>query len=262
MEVGGREFLNIVTTCGKDLGRDDEQRLLGKRLKSPEVPWEQQRAPHLRLKKGFVGCWGILPRQNEKPLESDSDSVVSDPMKCSLPGSSVHGVLQARMLEWVAVSYSRGSSWAADWTWVSHIAGRFFTVWSHKRSFRYRKLQQNLCLENINLVPMWWIKSRESKKESRKTNRAAIAVIGAIMYGSLGWIEMRKVDLPGVFINDLTRTGWWIWCEKWRKGSWQRWLSGPWSGEPAGWRPSAWRFEPHTCCMLCKLSAIVSQASK
>ena len=52
-----------------------------------EVPWEQQRAPHLRLKKGFVGPWGILPRQKEKPLESDSDSVVSDPMNCSLPGS-------------------------------------------------------------------------------------------------------------------------------------------------------------------------------
>lgn len=36
MEVGGREFLNIVTTCGKHLGREDEQRLLGRRLKCPE----------------------------------------------------------------------------------------------------------------------------------------------------------------------------------------------------------------------------------
>lgn len=37
MEVGGREFLNFVTTCGKDLGREDERRLLGRRLKSPRA---------------------------------------------------------------------------------------------------------------------------------------------------------------------------------------------------------------------------------
>ena len=46
------------------------------------------------------------------------------------PGSSVHGILQTRILEWVAISYSRGSSQPRDWTWVSHIAGRFFTLWA------------------------------------------------------------------------------------------------------------------------------------
>ena len=52
-----------------------------------------------------------------------------DPVDCSLPGPSVHGVLQARTLEWVAVPFSRGSSWPRDRTWVSCIAGRFFTIW-------------------------------------------------------------------------------------------------------------------------------------
>ena len=52
-----------------------------------------------------------------------------DPMDYSLPGSSVHGILQARILERVAISFSRGSSWPRDWTWVSCITGRFFTVW-------------------------------------------------------------------------------------------------------------------------------------
>ena len=42
-------------------------------------------------------------------------------------GSSVHGILWARILEWVAISFSRGSSWPRDWTQVSCIAGRFFT---------------------------------------------------------------------------------------------------------------------------------------
>ena len=46
---------------------------------------------------------------------------------CSLPGSPVHGILQARILEWVTVPFSRGSSQPRDQTQVSHIAGRFFT---------------------------------------------------------------------------------------------------------------------------------------
>ena len=43
-------------------------------------------------------------------------SVMSDPMDCSQPGFSVHGILQARILEWVAIPSSRGSSWPRDWT--------------------------------------------------------------------------------------------------------------------------------------------------
>ena len=45
-----------------------------------------------------------------------------DPIDCSPPGSSVHGILQARILEWVAISYSRGSSQPRDWTHVSDIS--------------------------------------------------------------------------------------------------------------------------------------------
>ena len=51
-----------------------------------------------------------------------------DPMDCSQPGSSVHGVVLARILEWVAILFSRGSSQPQDQTQVSSIAGRFFTV--------------------------------------------------------------------------------------------------------------------------------------
>ena len=51
-------------------------------------------------------------------------------MDCSPPGSSFHGILQVRILEWVAISFSRGSSWPSDWTWVSRIAGRRLTAWA------------------------------------------------------------------------------------------------------------------------------------
>ena len=49
-------------------------------------------------------------------------------MDCSLPGSTAHGIFQARILEWVAISFSRGSSWPKDQVHVSCIAGRFLTV--------------------------------------------------------------------------------------------------------------------------------------
>ena len=53
-----------------------------------------------------------------------------DSMDCHLPGSSVHGISQAWILDWVAISSSRGSSWLRDWTRVSCIAGRFFSIWA------------------------------------------------------------------------------------------------------------------------------------
>ena len=61
-------------------------------------------------------------------LSSFSCVWLGDPMDCSLPGSSVHGILQARILESVAMPFSRGSSQSRDWTQFSHIAGGFFTI--------------------------------------------------------------------------------------------------------------------------------------
>ena len=66
-----------------------------------------------------------------------SRSVVSnscDPMNCSLPDVSVHGILQARILEWVAMPSSRVSFQPGDATQVSHIAGGFFTIWATREA--------------------------------------------------------------------------------------------------------------------------------
>ena len=54
-----------------------------------------------------------------------------DPMDCSPWGSSVHGLLQARILEWVAIPFSRGSYWLRDWTLVYCITSRLFSVSIH-----------------------------------------------------------------------------------------------------------------------------------
>ena len=57
-----------------------------------------------------------------------------DPVDCSLPGSSLHGVLQARILEWVAISFSRGSSPPRDQTQVPHIVGRCLNLWATREA--------------------------------------------------------------------------------------------------------------------------------
>ena len=65
---------------------------------------------------------------------AQSCPTLCDPMDCSLSGSSVYGIFQARVLEWIAISFSRGSSRPRNWTQVSCIAGRRFTVWATREA--------------------------------------------------------------------------------------------------------------------------------
>ena len=75
-----------------------------------------------------------------KVLVAQSCPILCDPMDYSLPGSSVHGILQARILEWVAIPFSRGSFKPMDQTQVSCTAGRFFTIWEANINFSSRKI--------------------------------------------------------------------------------------------------------------------------
>ena len=73
------------------------------------------------------------PTSLPSPSEVKSRSVVSAqlcPTLCDPLDYTVHGILQARLMEWVAFPFSRGSSQPRDWTQVSRIAGRFFTRWA------------------------------------------------------------------------------------------------------------------------------------
>ena len=81
---------------------------------------------------------------------AQSCSTLGDPMDCSLPGSSVHGIFQARVLEWVAISFSRGSSRPRDRTWVSHSVGRRFTIWAT------REVQTAIKGTKKTFYKGWW----------------------------------------------------------------------------------------------------------
>ena len=87
-------------------------------------------------------------------LYSESESRLVMSVSCDPVDYTIHGILQARILEWVAFSFSRGSSQPRDWTQVSHIAGRFFTSWATREAqIRVRQgiihavsLSKNICL--------------------------------------------------------------------------------------------------------------------
>ena len=86
-----------------------------------------------------------------------------DPMDCSLQCSPVHEIFQARVLEWVAISFSRGSSQPRDQTWVSRIVGRCFTIWT---------TMEVLCMRiewpKIKLYWPMYLKYREKKYRKAK----------------------------------------------------------------------------------------------
>ena len=72
-------------------------------------------------------CSSLVKSESEV---AQSCPALCNPGDCSIPGSSVHGIFKARVLEWVAISFSRGSSWPMDQTQVSCIAGRRFSIWA------------------------------------------------------------------------------------------------------------------------------------
>ena len=77
-----------------------------------------------------------------KILVTQSCLTFWDPMDSSPPSSSVRGILQARILEWVAISFSRGSSQLMDQTQLSCIAGELFTIWGTVAT------HYNICKKN------------------------------------------------------------------------------------------------------------------
>ena len=80
--------------------------------------------------------WSLVQKlRSNKPSEvAQSCPTLFGHMGYTLLGSSIHGIFQARVLEWVAISFSRGSSQPRDWIRISHIVGRRFTVWATREA--------------------------------------------------------------------------------------------------------------------------------
>ena len=134
--------------------------------------------------------------------ESESEVAQScptlcDPMDCSLPGFSIHGIFQARVLEWGGISFFRGSSWPRDRTRVSHIVGRCFTLWATREA------------TNLDSI----LKSRDITLPT-KVHLVKAMVFPVVMYGCESW-TIKKAEHRRIDAFEL-------WC-------WKRLLRVPWT---------------------------------
>ena len=134
-------------------------------------------------------------------LLTQSWLILWSPMDSSQSGSSAHGILQARILQWVTIPFSRGSSWCRDWTPVSYIASRFFIIWTTREALYLKStnLNVNLIWKNIfletsidlYLIKYLWTMSRSNWHVKFMTTYA------------MGLITHR-IFIPGI----LPKVGW------------------------------------------------------
>ena len=125
-----------------------------------KIPWTQEPG-------------GLQSMGSHRVRHAWSD-LVAAAADCSPPGFSVHGIPQARTLEWVVMISSRGSFWPRDWTQVSCIAGSFFTIWTTGKSFRrvWHELKQLLGIQELSKIngrgcSVCVISKKQNKKQFR-----------------------------------------------------------------------------------------------
>ena len=144
-------------------------------------------------------AFNLSQHQSESEV-AQSCPTLCDPMDCSLPGSSLHGILQARVLEWVAISSSRGSSQPRDQTRVSHIPGIkvfsnklvVFIRWPKYCSFSFSISPSNeyLKLEDLNWFDLLAVQGALKSLLQHHSSKASILWPSAFFMVQLSNLHM------------------------------------------------------------------------
>ena len=142
----------------------------------------------------YLDCDGIFTREQGplttetggwkvKVLVASSSLNLCDPMGCSLPGSSVHGILQARILQGVVIPFPRGSSWPRNWTQVFCIVGRFFTIFTIYYSLLATREARDLVL--FNYRPLYCIWHRQITQNLNWASKGIMGLWGSTCFNAL-----------------------------------------------------------------------------
>ena len=154
------------------------------------------------MKNMFWKCFYINIHIYES--ESVSCSVIPDSLQLhgpySPPGSSVLGILQARILEWVAISFSGGSSRPRDRTCVSCIAGRFFTIWAMREAHIYELLLFS-CLVMPDSATPWTAALQASLFITNSWILLRLMSIKLVMPSNHLILWLSLLLLPSIFPN-------------------------------------------------------------
>ena len=128
-------------------------------------------------------------------LVAQSCLTLCDPMGCSPSGSSVHGISQARILEWIAISFSRGSFWPKDQILVSCLGGRFFTIWATGEV-----LYTPLFLTLSHYLQSFW--SNPCLQQFLSAQGGAFPSEGTILWSFLSFPSPRLPEVPHLASGD------------------------------------------------------------
>ena len=133
-----------------------------------------------------------------------------NPMDCSPPGSSVHGISQARIMEWVSISSPRGSSWPRDWTHISCIDRQILFHWATRESLLLKLTDYtSFSLPYLDYYSFFWplwpsppFKMSSLIKWLPHSSLGTIATLSSIYYASLfGYFtKSAKSRTPTMFI--------------------------------------------------------------
>ena len=126
---------------------------------------------------------------------AQSCPTLRNPIDCSLPGSPVHGIFQARILEWIAISFSRESSRPRHRTQVSHIVDRRFTIWATREGIKKKKNRTCSLITALSSVATIWIFSQTFITEPRDY----VCVLSHIWLFVTPWTVAHQAPLPGIF---------------------------------------------------------------
>ena len=127
------------------------------------VPWELMPINCLPLTDALCVCVCVCV------LVTQLCPTLIDPMDHRPPGSSVHGILQARIQEWVAIPFCRGSSPSRDRTWIVSIAGRFFTNWATREAHNWSYyIQKKYAWPGALWRPRWMGRGEGRQAQERR----------------------------------------------------------------------------------------------
>ena len=159
----------------------------------------------------YMKKWKLHIYIHEEVKAAWSCLTLCDSMDCSLPSSYVHGILQARTLNWVAISFSGGSPQSRDRTWVSCIAGRFFTNWTTREaqlSSYPHVFPKTPCIHSHVLFFFffwtWCLCAKSFQScltlcETMDHSPPGCSVHGMLQAGILEWLAMAgDLSIPGI----------------------------------------------------------------
>ena len=144
--------MSIITNCSSNWLDKRDKADLGKCWQRQNLDWDV----HVSQAGSREECGG------GDGWVAQSRPTLCSPMDCSPPGSTVHGISQARIPDWDAISFSRGPSWPRDWTHISCMAGGFFATeppgkpLERTTGVHYIMLSPFLCIWKLSYKITWW----------------------------------------------------------------------------------------------------------